>query len=487
VLNLLRDELQLPGWSNLPCDLPASLLHIHKVSGALTNAVFFASIPECILDVATTIPVVSAGIIERATPLSLNDESTSTLTPTGTPRDVEVQLKTETRTIKIAAPTLLLRVYGPSSGSLISRKTELHILHTLSSDYAIGPRVLGTFSNGRVEQYFHSRALVKEELRDARISRWIGRRMRELHRVDLARMIVSDPRNVDPAASKSRSRGGSRERSGIDISSSSRNGSGIGTSIYSTSSGSSIFSFGTSIYSTSSAGSTSSLTTIHDDDANFGTPVTSPRLLPQRGSSESMAALKKRSRSSGVHSSRKLKDSPGVWDMITRWTREAKRVLKELDDLAALPGFSQLLTRPRSHSVPSPTTASSAGSATPPHSTKAPYVHPLSSPSLTFALRASLNLPLFEQQIKLYRNHVGAWERRYGPSLRVFSHNDTQYGNLLIMAPKEEGTTNGNGGSGINGAQRMLPHQQIIVVDFEYASANPRGFDIGASISPALS
>ncbi|KAF9459434.1 choline kinase, cytoplasm [Collybia nuda] len=81
--------------------------------------------------------------------------------------------------------TLLLRIYGLSSGSLISRPRELHTLHVLSSQYHIGPRVYGTFENGRVEEYFESTTLTPSDIRDPTISRWIGARMAELHSVDI--------------------------------------------------------------------------------------------------------------------------------------------------------------------------------------------------------------------------------------------------------------------------------------------------------------
>lgn len=82
--------------------------------------------------------------------------------------------------------TVLLRIYGPSSSALISRPDELRTLHMLSSVYKIGPRVFGTFGNGRVEEFFESSALTARDLRNSQISRWIARRMRELHRVDIA-------------------------------------------------------------------------------------------------------------------------------------------------------------------------------------------------------------------------------------------------------------------------------------------------------------
>ena len=49
----------------------------------------------------------------------------------------------------------------------------------------------------------------------------------------------------------------------------------------------------------------------------------------------------------------------------------------------------------------------------------------------------------------------------------VFAHNDTQYGNLLRLEPSGE-------------SPLLLPaneHKQLIVIDFEYASANPQGLE----------
>lgn len=125
--------MRISTWSSFSDDyLVAEKVKIFKVSGSLTNAVFFISYPS--------IPSIK---------------------------------------------TVLLRIYGPASSSLISRPKELHTLHVLSSQYHIGPRVHGTFENGRIEEYFESDALTSEDLRDPTISRWIGTRMAELHCVDI--------------------------------------------------------------------------------------------------------------------------------------------------------------------------------------------------------------------------------------------------------------------------------------------------------------
>lgn len=136
----MLQTLRVPKWydSNVAPDT----VKIFKVSGSLTNAVFFVSCPS--------LPHL---------------------------------------------PTLLLRIYGPSSGSLISRPRELHTLHILSSQYHIGPRVYGTFGNGRVEEYFESTTLTASDLRDINVSRWIGARMAELHCVDIEAVEETSPAN----------------------------------------------------------------------------------------------------------------------------------------------------------------------------------------------------------------------------------------------------------------------------------------------------
>ena len=90
---------------------------------------------------------------------------------------------------------LLLRIYGPSSGVLISRPKELRTLHVLSSKYHIGPRVYGTFENGRVEEHFDATTLTAADMRNPLISSWIGARMAELHNVDV--QDVEEARDED--------------------------------------------------------------------------------------------------------------------------------------------------------------------------------------------------------------------------------------------------------------------------------------------------
>lgn len=139
--------LRVPAWSTAQ-HLNSTQLSIRKASGCLTNAVFFVSYPP-----------------------------------------------------SPSIPTILLRIYGSSSSSLISRPRELHTLHILSSRYHIGPRIYGTFSNGRIEEYFDSVTLGPSDLRDEKIGRWIGARMAELHSVEIT--AVEGPLAVKSLEGKS--------------------------------------------------------------------------------------------------------------------------------------------------------------------------------------------------------------------------------------------------------------------------------------------
>lgn len=75
---------------------------------------------------------------------------------------------------------LLLRIYGPQVEHLIDRESELQILQRLGRK-RIGPRMLGTFKNGRFEEFFNAQPLSFKELRVPETSNQIAKRMRELH------------------------------------------------------------------------------------------------------------------------------------------------------------------------------------------------------------------------------------------------------------------------------------------------------------------
>lgn len=137
----LAHTLRLKGWRRVALD-SGDEITVQRMSGALTNAVYVVTPPEVL------------------------PEATEHVT-------------------KKKPPKLLLRIYGPNVEHLIDRDNELQILKRLARK-RIGPRLLGTFTNGRFEQYFNAAPLTPEEMREPGTSKQIAKRMRELHHgVDL--------------------------------------------------------------------------------------------------------------------------------------------------------------------------------------------------------------------------------------------------------------------------------------------------------------
>lgn len=74
----------------------------------------------------------------------------------------------------------LLRIYGPNVLHLIDRDYETSVLARLAH-HKIGPRLLGQFKNGRIEQWLESVEVRAQEIRIPEQSRYIARRLREFH------------------------------------------------------------------------------------------------------------------------------------------------------------------------------------------------------------------------------------------------------------------------------------------------------------------
>ena len=129
----LAHTLRLKGWRRIPLDNGDSL-SVERLSGALTNAVYVVTPPSDLPD--------SEG--------------------------------------KKPPQKLLLRVYGPQAENLIDREVELQVLKRLARK-KIGPRMLGTFRNGRFEQFFNAITLTSKNLREPDTIKQIAKRMRELH------------------------------------------------------------------------------------------------------------------------------------------------------------------------------------------------------------------------------------------------------------------------------------------------------------------
>jgi len=131
----LAHTLRLKGWRLVPLD-SGETISVERLSGALTNAVYVVSPP---------------------------------------PKSIITAQEGKKLPSKV-----LLRIYGPQVEHLIDREVELGVLRRLARK-KIGPRLLGTFLNGRFEQFFNSTTLTPANLREPETSKQIAKRMRELH------------------------------------------------------------------------------------------------------------------------------------------------------------------------------------------------------------------------------------------------------------------------------------------------------------------
>ncbi|KAJ5091276.1 hypothetical protein NUU61_006146 [Penicillium alfredii] len=138
----IAHTLQLKGWRKVQMEA-AGEIEVVRLSGALTNAVYVVKPPKHL-------------------PAPKADDGSAVLVSRKPP------------------PKLLLRIYGPQVEHLIDREKELQILRRLGRKN-IGPRVLGTFQNGRFEEYFEARTLTPKDLRIPDTAKQIAKRMKELH------------------------------------------------------------------------------------------------------------------------------------------------------------------------------------------------------------------------------------------------------------------------------------------------------------------
>ncbi|KAF1811848.1 kinase-like protein [Eremomyces bilateralis CBS 781.70] len=144
----LTHTLRLRRWRHVPLHLSKDI-DVERLSGALTNAVYVVTPPRDLL-------------LQQLSSDGAREGQGSS--------------------VKLRKPPkkLLLRIYGPQVEHLIDRDVELAILRRLGRKN-IGPKLLGTFANGRFEEYFHAQPLTPKDFRDPGTSIQIAKRMRELH------------------------------------------------------------------------------------------------------------------------------------------------------------------------------------------------------------------------------------------------------------------------------------------------------------------
>lgn len=85
---------------------------------------------------------------------------------------------------KRAHRKVLVRIYGEGVEVFFDREDEVRTFECMSR-HGQGPRLLGRFPNGRVEEFIHARTLSAIDLRDPEISSLIASKLREFHDLDM--------------------------------------------------------------------------------------------------------------------------------------------------------------------------------------------------------------------------------------------------------------------------------------------------------------
>ncbi|XP_058456048.1 choline/ethanolamine kinase isoform X2 [Malaya genurostris] len=139
--------------------IPAEELQMKRISGGLSNFLYYVSLPEhC-----------------------KSDSPRGSFSSTSSKRP-----RKDSYSTMLEPKEVLLRIYGQTHGehALETMLTE-SVVFTLLSERKLGPKLHGIFPGGRIEQYIPARALLTSELSDAKISLKIAEKMAAVHSLDI--------------------------------------------------------------------------------------------------------------------------------------------------------------------------------------------------------------------------------------------------------------------------------------------------------------
>ncbi|KAH7548440.1 hypothetical protein JRO89_XS14G0129200 [Xanthoceras sorbifolium] len=94
------------------------------------------------------------------------------------------QIKWPTKAGKVSRK-VLLRLYGEGVEVFFDRDDEIRTFEFISK-HGQGPRLLGRFPSGRVEEFINARTLSASDMRDPEISALIAAKMKEFHDLDMS-------------------------------------------------------------------------------------------------------------------------------------------------------------------------------------------------------------------------------------------------------------------------------------------------------------
>lgn len=82
------------------------------------------------------------------------------------------------------ARKVLVRIYGDATDLFFCRSHEIHTFEAISK-LGMGPRLLGRFPNGRIEEFLHARTLSAADLRNPAVSARIAVTLRRFHQLSI--------------------------------------------------------------------------------------------------------------------------------------------------------------------------------------------------------------------------------------------------------------------------------------------------------------
>lgn len=370
---------------------------------------------------------------------------------------------------------------------------------------------MGTFANGRVEEFYECDSMSLDQMRDLGTTsessgQWVARRMRELHEVPLEVMrTVLDQGDLKAPSTKGFGRGienhimasshrprrrtraaPSQTPTGFDAPSPLQSYSyfahpspGLMTR-----------------HANASTMSFDSLATSYDSVASFGrTPSEAGSPIRECNADFTMSPL-----ALGPSSAPPVRGPkapyPGVWRRLKRWTREISKVMEMVNAFLATPEGAAIT---HALNLPAQLPVSVDAEPRPPPCTAQDLRSTTTNFKDMMLCLLAVDLPQLCLEVAQYKRYVRAWESQEGKSRRVFCHNDSQYGNLLMLRVDENGQlplmasgmrrdapapnspllhTPGGRRRSRSRARSAQPHQRLVVIDFEYGSPNPRAYDI---------
>ncbi|CAN0862888.1 Probable choline kinase 2 [Linum grandiflorum] len=95
------------------------------------------------------------------------------------------QIKWPTKTTSELSRKVVVRIYGAGVEVFFDRDDEIRTFEFMSKQ-GQGPRLLGRFTNGRIEEFIRARTLSAPDLHDSEITVLIAAKMKEFHGLDIS-------------------------------------------------------------------------------------------------------------------------------------------------------------------------------------------------------------------------------------------------------------------------------------------------------------